>query len=136
MNNMVMFGLTLQEMLALFFFVGTMVGVYVKFNVNFAGHTKDIKALQESLDEIKGLINILTKVNTKIVEHDKDITSLQNELTEHKGDNKDSFIKIETLFVENTKNNRDDHNKIFDKFDMVSDQLTNATRIFLKNPNI
>ena len=105
-----------------------------EITVTFLKDAKDDS--KENREEITRLVGLVSSLTTKSVEHDKDISSIQNEVIEHKSDNKEQFIRIENLFAENTKNNREDHGKIFDKVDKVSDQLTNATRIFLKNPNI
>ena len=40
------------------------------------------------------------------------------------------------MFSETEKNNRQDHGKLFDKFDKVGEQVMNATRVFLKNQTV
>ena len=79
------------------------------------------------------LFAFFLNMNVKIAEINERYIALQKEVSEHKDDNKDSFNELKNMFSETEKNNRQDHGKLFDKFDKVGEQVMNATRVFLKN---
>lgn len=79
------------------------------------------------------LFAFFLNMNVKIAEINERYISLQKEVSEHKDDNKETFTELKNMLSENKKDNREDHSKLFDKLDIVSTQLSNATRTIIGN---
>lgn len=130
---MVVFGLTIQEIIAILLIITAVIGTWTKINVMFSNSQKDIQSLKDETVEIKKLFELFSSINVKLTGHDKDISSIQGELTEHKSHNKDSFTKLEKLLTDNSDHNREDHGKLFDKFEKVSETMHELTQSIIKN---
>jgi len=126
-------GLTWSEIIGAIVLLGGLIKIWNVLNVRIEGLSKDDETQKNQISELKKLVENLTNFNIKIVEHEKDIISIKKDLIEHKDGNEKSFNKLESLMMDGQKNNREDHGKLFDKFDVFTTQLSNATRTILNN---
>jgi len=72
-------------------------------------------------------------MNIEIAKLNEKYVALNKEVSDHKDGNRESFTKLESMVFDNTKNNREDHGKLFDKLEKVSSDFVIATRVLIGN---
>ena len=79
------------------------------------------------------LVTVWTKFNVRFSGHDKDIETLKSEIIEHKGNNRDSFDKIEISLKENRIENKEEHRELKTELTAISTGMVDLTHTIIKN---